>query len=72
MAKQNLSDQELSEFISLLFGIINPNDSKKLILELFNAFVCVVANDNPERTKEYLEAIRKLKDKLLPSLKLVT
>jgi hypothetical protein len=71
MAKQNLSDQELVKYISLLFDIINPNDSKKLIIDLFGAFVCLVADDYPKQTKQYLDALKKISVKHHSYLRLV-
>ena len=71
MAKQNLSDQELAKFISSALDIVKLNDSKKSILDLFGAFVGLVADDYPERTKQYLKALKQINNKPNPHLRLI-
>ena len=71
MAKQNLSDQELSKFISSALDIVKPNDSKKRIVDLFGAFVGLVADDYPERTKQYLEVLKQINNRPNQYLKLI-
>jgi len=71
MAKQNLSDQELSKFISSALDLVKLSDSKKRILDLFGAFVGLVADDYPERTKQYLEVLKQISNKPNVCLKLI-
>ena len=71
MAKQNLSDKELGEFISLALDLVKINDSRKRILDLFGAFVGLVADDYPEKTKQYLEVLRQINNKPNSYLKLI-
>jgi len=71
MAKQNLSDQELTEFISSFFEVVGHIDSKGRVLDLFGAFVALVADDYPERTRQYLEALKQIIYKSNPRLKLI-
>lgn len=71
MAKQKLSDQELTKYISSFFEIVGPNDSKEHILNLFGAFVGLVADDYPERTKQYLDVLKQISNKPNPYLRLI-
>ena len=71
MAKQNLSDQELSKFISSALGLVKPSDSKNRILDLFGAFVGLVADDYPERTRQYLDVLKQINIKPDSYLRLI-
>ena len=71
MAKRNLSDQELTKYISSLFDIVGANDSKERILDFFGAFVGIVADDYPERTKQYLDVLKRISNKPNPYVRLI-
>jgi len=71
MAKQNLTDEKLLEYVSDLHEIINPTSKEMRIFSIFSAFICVVADDYPERTKEYLSTLAKVTFDGKPVLKLM-
>lgn len=71
MTKQNLSDEELSEYISILSDIISPSDSKDCIMILFGAFVGLVADDYPNKVAQYFSALKQVLKNKKATLKLI-
>ncbi|NQU83843.1 MAG: hypothetical protein HQ536_03975 [Parcubacteria group bacterium] len=69
--KQIISDNELLDYISILHEIIKPTSKEMRIFRIFSAFICVVANDYPERTKEYLSVLAQATYSGKPILKLI-
>ena len=67
MTKQNLTDEELSEHISVLSNIISPSDTKDSIMILFGAFIGLVADDYPDEVKQYLSVLKQELQTLLGS-----
>jgi|GEM_PF-6859974 len=71
MANQNLTDEQLERFMLLLLEIVSLNDSSRRIFDLFGAFVCMVADDYPERTTQYLDALKQVGARQNPYIRLV-
>ena len=60
MVEQNLNNEEIEECIVSLMTIVKSIDTKERVVDLFGAFVCAVAYDYPDRTKQYLDALGKI------------
>ena len=57
MAKQNLPDRDIQEYIIHLSKLFTFPCSKNRVKALFGAYVGLVADDYPERAKEYLDTL---------------
>jgi len=71
MAKQNLSDEELTKHISRLSGITSPTDTKDSIMILFGAFIGLVADDYPDKVGQYLSVLKQVLQRKKSNLKLI-
>ncbi len=72
MAQQNLTDEQLTKYLLKLRDVVNPEKNPSdLIFKIFGVFLCLVADDYPKRTEDYLKVLRKMFDSTKPELKLV-
>lgn len=71
MAKQNLSDEELSKYISMLSDVVQSSDTKDSVMILFGAFIGLVADDYPHKVEQYLSVLGQIMKNKRPTLKLV-
>lgn len=71
MAKQNLSDNEISSYVAMLSNMVSPSDTKESVMILFGAFVGLVADDCPEKARLYLFVLEKALKNKRPNLRLV-
>ena len=58
LMEQNLTDEQLTWFADRLLEIVNPGDSNERIFKAFGAFVCLVADDFPKETVQYLAVLK--------------